>query len=309
MIRQSLLRARNTRSGIAETLYLARQVDMTKIAEPDPGSNEILENHEFAPMKGFFKIALAPGKNSFTMQSQGENASTTLKQQLTFFVAGSYDSVHATFCDLVNQPVIALIKDGCDGSLFQLGDDCVSANMTIDFTSGTTVDGQKGYNVTILWVNDRPVFYAGFIQTYLDFKSDQSPVFLVQLFRNNIDENNLPAEIENALSDNIYSIYGYLAANATHNLINIGLLSGVGVKRNDLLVVDLSSFATFKNDLDNYIDSYAITEELIGNTTRLLIESSGLSQPLMGMAIPGNMVDDGDGNILMLSDDELWITE
>lgn len=309
MIRQSFFHPQNTKSGIAEMLYLARVRDMTNIAEPEPGTLEILDNHEFAPMKGFFKIALAPRKNSFSMQSQGDAGSSTLNQSLTFFVAGSYKSVHATFCDLVNEQVIALIKDGCSGQLFQLGDECVSAHLTIDFSTGTTQDGQKGYNATITWTNSEPVFYAGYIQTYLDYKSDQSPVFLLQLYRNKIDENNLPEEIEKALTDNIYSIYNKLAAEATHNLINIGLLTGSGIKRNDLLVVDLSSFATFKNDLDNYIDSYTVTEELVGASTRLLIESSGLNQPLMAIAIPGNMVDDGDGNILMLSDDEVLIIE
>lgn len=155
----NLTKARNIKSGIAEYAWLAFMEDFTTIqCPPATGTKEdrytIKTAHVFKDVANkFMKFKLLTGKNQLGMQSAGDTGAQRITSTATIFVPGSYKEAHATICDMLNQPLIVLLKDAeCSANqYYQLGCDCQGANLSVNFTTGTTVDGVKGYEATITY--------------------------------------------------------------------------------------------------------------------------------------------------------------
>lgn len=163
----NLTKPRNTKSGIAESAWLAFMEDLATIqCPPATGTKEdrytIKTAHVFKDVANkFMKFKLLPGKNNLGMQSAGDTGSQRLTSTAVIFIPGSYIEAHASVCDMINQPLLVLIKDAecAANQYYQLGCDCQGAYLSVNFTTGTTVDGVKGYEGTITY-SDNFYYYA-----------------------------------------------------------------------------------------------------------------------------------------------------
>lgn len=174
---KNLKQPKNTQSGISDYVLIAPVYDFEEggikcPAAPfaAPGDEvKVKTAHVFKTDRGFAKFILAPEKNELNAKTIGDKGFNKLDQELTVFFPGSYAEVHEAIKNLLNTPLIALSKDAdCGADLhYQLGCDCVYAYLTADFSTGTTVNGVKGYLGKIT--------YAGGILLYtatIDYLAD-----------------------------------------------------------------------------------------------------------------------------------------
>lgn len=158
----------NSKAGIAEYALLAPHdwfaADGVK-SPVAPFANQgdsltIKTAHEFLDGKGFLYYKLAPQKNSYSYKSVGDLGFKSFNSELKIFIAGSEIEVHEAVKNLLNTPLIVLIKDSnCAANMFyQLGCDCQFAYLSVDFNTSTTNSGIKGFEGTITY-DDGPQFY------------------------------------------------------------------------------------------------------------------------------------------------------
>ncbi len=195
---QHLLSPKNSAPGIAEAVYIApvKWFAENGIKQPTPpfdapGKEVIItEAHEFINSTlGFFKMLLAPEKNSYSAKVVGDGGFQNLEHDLKVFIPGSYAHEHEQVRNLKDIPVIALHRDAnCQAGLwYQLGTDWLESYMTVDFSTGVTNNGIKGYIGTINFVSSNVQLYAGAIKEvdpplefdYGDFNIDFSTDFLI----------------------------------------------------------------------------------------------------------------------------------
>ncbi len=163
---KNLKTPKNIPSGLAEFVLIAPMAWITALSVPtapfnDPGDEiTITTAHTFAQGKGFAKHQLAPQKNKLDIKSRGELALQGQMQELDIFIPGSYAQVHEQMKKFQNTPVVALAKDANSEAdmYYQLGNDTLSAWMTVDFSTGTTKDGVKGYAAKITF-DGGPLIY------------------------------------------------------------------------------------------------------------------------------------------------------
>lgn len=164
---QSLRVPKNTQSGIAEHALIAKkewfatggiQAPVGPFNSPgDPFT--IKTQHVFKNGFGFLYFQLVPGKNSFKNSTPGDIGLKRQTNELTIFVPGIYEEVYTTMSDLLNAPLISLAKDS-DCSIdtrYQFGNECTGSYVNWEMTSGTTVDGVKGFAITITY--DGPMLF------------------------------------------------------------------------------------------------------------------------------------------------------
>ncbi len=167
----NLTNPQNTASGVGEYVLLAPAssfLDDGGIKCPaapftQPGDEvTIKEAHEFKTGEGFIKVQLAPQKNQLNGATIGDRGFSKLDLTLDLFIPGSYPIVHEAVKNWLNKPLIAMIKDAeCLANMFyQLGCDCASAWLTVDFSTGTTIEGVKGYAGKLNYQN-------GYVQVYM----------------------------------------------------------------------------------------------------------------------------------------------
>ncbi|HYC27604.1 MAG TPA: hypothetical protein VEB42_02295 [Chitinophagaceae bacterium] len=168
---QHLLTPKNIGSGIAQQLLIApveyfatNGIKSPPATGTNPGDEVIISSsHVFKSGKGFIEILLAPELNSFQATQMGDKGSSKFDQSLRVFVPGSYFEVHETVKNLLNVPFIALIKDSeCPADFYyQVGACGVYAYFTCDFTTGTTKEGKKGYEMVLNYTHSFVQLYQG----------------------------------------------------------------------------------------------------------------------------------------------------
>ncbi len=144
-------------TGIGQILFVAPLYSFTSVKEPKPpflfdgASVVIFETHEFLPSAGFIQLLLMPNKNDFNAKTGGEVGSQYFNQDIKCLIPGSYAEAHELLKNLINIPLIALVKDvDCHaGFMYQIGSACEPAYLSTDFATGTTRDGIKGYTATV----------------------------------------------------------------------------------------------------------------------------------------------------------------
>ena len=163
-----LKQPKNVASGIAEFAFIAPadwfdvlQVPTAPFAVAGDKIT-ITATHTFTAGKGFLKHQLAPQKNSLEYKTRGDMGLNGQDAELKVFIPGSYEQAHEQVGELLNTPLVVLVKDSTCGVdwHYQLGCDCLKAYLKADFTSGTTKDGVKGYMATISY-DDGPLIYKG----------------------------------------------------------------------------------------------------------------------------------------------------
>lgn len=165
---KNLKSPKNVKSGVAEYVLLAPKDWFTAdgIKAPvAPFTNQgdsltIKTAHDFVTGKGFIYFLLAPQKNKLGYKTVGDLGFNSFNTEVSIFIAGSAIEAHETVRNLLNTPLIALVKDSnCDAEMFyQLGCDCQFAYLKVDFDTSTTNAGTKGFTGTITY-DDGPQFY------------------------------------------------------------------------------------------------------------------------------------------------------
>jgi len=168
---RNLKNPQNIASGIADYVLLAPVSDFAEggIMCPEgpynnPGDEVIVKNnHVFKAGKEFVKFLLAPEKNELSAKTIGDLGFQKLDFELKIFVPGSYAEAHEAVKNIINTPLIVLAKDSnCPANMYyQLGCDCIFAWAKFDFSTGTTKNGNKGYDGTITYQNGYVQLYAG----------------------------------------------------------------------------------------------------------------------------------------------------
>lgn len=169
IVLQNLREPQNTGSGVADYVYLApvawfedHGIKCPKAPFNDPGDEVVIkEAHVFKDGKAFVRVDLAPENNQLNAPSIGDLMFQKFDQSLEIFIPGSYAVVHEFAKRILNKPLVVLQKDSnCPANMwYQLGCDCVYAWIKMDFTTGTTKEGKKGYKGTVSYTN-------GYIQLY-----------------------------------------------------------------------------------------------------------------------------------------------
>lgn len=168
---QNLKQPQNTDSGIADFALIAPvydfEVDGIKCPTApftDPGDQvKIKQDHVFKDGRAFAEFQLAPESNQFEAPSIGDLGYKKLDQKATILIPGSYAVLHEAAKNLLNVPLIVLLKDSnCPANMYyQLGCDCVYAWASNSFGTGTTRDGKKGYTIEITYLQGYIQLYAG----------------------------------------------------------------------------------------------------------------------------------------------------
>jgi hypothetical protein len=180
---QNLKKPQSTGSGVADEVLVApvSWFDTIKCPAP-PYTNRgdevtIWEDHIFNYGKAFVKFYLAPEKNQLKGLSVGDKGFQKLDLQLEVFLPGSYAELHETIKNLLNTPLIVLVQDSnCIlRQFYQLGCDCAFAYTTPAFGTGTTREGNKGYNVNLSYLGGYVQLYKGLIDIMADEVSSSEP--------------------------------------------------------------------------------------------------------------------------------------
>lgn len=167
---KNLLTPKNNSSGLAEVVLVAPKSWITTLEVPTaPFTNQgdeitIAGDHVFAASKGFAQFQCAPQKNQLDIKPKGDLGSNGQITEVSIFLPGSYAEAHEQVRNLMNTPLVVLVKDSncADELYYQLGCDCMGAYLTGEFKSGTSKDGAKGYTCNITF-DDGPYIYKGAI--------------------------------------------------------------------------------------------------------------------------------------------------
>lgn len=166
---ENLVEAKNMDSGLSEFVWLApiSWFRENGIKKADPGKVVIEEDHEFLPALGFIKFLLAPRKSKLAAVTVGDAGLMKFREELEFFLPGSYIEQHETMRHLLNEPLIVLVSDAvCSPHFFyQLGSEDLAAYCSINFSTGTTMQGNKGYLVQVQSDTPAVFLYEGIIHT------------------------------------------------------------------------------------------------------------------------------------------------
>lgn len=202
----------------------------------------IKKQHEFEPNKGFIYFQLAPQKNSLKANTVGDVGLRKVNQEVAIFVPGSYEEVHATMAALLNQPLIVLVKDSnCDADFhYQLGCDCTFAYIGWELNTGTTVDGVKGYAVTLTYDGGVQIFKASGTIPMLADVATNGPTIISQ-----------PVSADLSAGDTLALVVGATGAGVISyqwkkgGVVIAGATSNTYIKAN----VDATDAATYTVDL------------------------------------------------------------
>lgn len=177
---------------------------------------------------GFMKWVLAPDKNSYGFTGQGDKGFTQLMHEGKAFVPGSYADLHGIAAAMLNQPIVALMKDSecSDGIYYQIGNTCFPGRLSAEFMTGTTKDGAKGYAFSPTSTFKRPLLYQGVVTL---IKPQQAKLLLAYI-----------GDYEVPVSANFYSNDPeqlYFTPNAT-GAVSLYDVNDDGVGVNDLPNID-----------------------------------------------------------------------
>lgn len=172
----NLKNPKNVASGVADKVLLAPVAWFSSIKSPappytNPGDEvTIWEDHELLPGKAFVEFSLPPEKNQLSGASVGDKGFNKLDIQLQISLQGSYAELHEAMKNIINTPLIALIEDSnCESLLYyQLGSDCAYAWASIQFATGNTREGNKGYQLVLSYLGGFLQFYKGLIPVSVD---------------------------------------------------------------------------------------------------------------------------------------------
>lgn len=162
---KNLKNPRNVLPGIAEFALIAPMswFEPNGIKVPvAPFTNQgdsitVKTPHTFLTGKAFIKFALAPWKNKLTSKGAGDPGFQSSTNEVDIFLPGSYAEAHETLQNLLNVPLLAIVKDAnCyENIYYQLGSESASARLSFDFDTGFAKAGEvKGFAAKLTYDGD-----------------------------------------------------------------------------------------------------------------------------------------------------------
>jgi hypothetical protein len=309
----SLTNPRNVSPGISDTAYIAllswfAPGGLHAPTEPftDPGDEvTIKQTHSFKTgLLGFIQFALAPQKNNLTAKGIGELMGQQLAFEVKLLVPGSYIEQHSIMQQLLNKPLIALVRDcDCiDETWYQVGTQCNPAYLTHDFNTGTQKDGQKGYLVNLSCIGLAVITYKAQVNKLLEYPENGYPVFYK--FEEAVDNSSLSlmrAEFRDSESLNITFIYNQITDKLPSHIIRLSYRSSsIGsefwVNLNDQ---DISTFVKFINVVQDLLPA-GVTLTLYG--TALLVKDPATEEHYVCIQILANLLATEDGDLFTIED-------
>lgn len=306
---------KNVFSGIADYVLLAPVDWFASIKYPlapfvEPGDEVLIKtSHVFKNGKGFVKYLLAPEKNTFDARAIGEKGLQKFDQDIKIFVPGSYAELHESMKNWLNTPLIGLARDSiCSANLhYQLGSNCVYAYMTMDFSTGTTKDGVKGYTATINYSSDSVYLYAGSIlnlgETDLPEDGD-SFVFLNSTSPLAGDLGATQTAYANASIIDVTELYDALVTQADGWIIQLYFINQLGEIISDYLLTDLTSEMSMIDSIEQWLadNGSGQTLQLVNNKLALIDPNADMS--FLGISVPENLLANGNnvfatGNLIL----------
>lgn len=120
-------------------------------------------DHTFAVGDGFWKWALRLHSATVTGATVGDDGAKEMEWTAVGDILGDSASTQEQMQNLLNEDGIFLLRDAdCSANQhIQLGDECVSPAVSVEFTGNTTKEGKKVYKVTI--VCKVKYFYEGVV--------------------------------------------------------------------------------------------------------------------------------------------------
>jgi hypothetical protein len=314
----NLIKPLNIFSGVADYVLLA-PVDWfaeggIKSPTPpfeDPGDEVcIWLDHEFKDDKSFVQFSLAPEKNKLDATTIGDKGFNKLDQTLEVFIPGSYAEVHEAIKNLLNVPLIALAPDSnCGTNMhYQLGSSCVFAYLTADFSTGTTKDGIKGYAAKLNYAASYIQLYYGSLPIQDVTVLGLSAVFLANLSLHEISGDLSTMEIyyNDRTTSGLTALYNLICERAEAGIIHIHMINDQGVHATGYEFPNLGSEMEFVEWLEQWITDNGGTQSLMINNSQLRILDEDAAQSFIGIAIPVDILGDGD-YAFMANDSEILL--
>lgn len=158
---------KNVQGGYQNKFYFARKEDFDAIAKPATPSAlgdkvTISTDHTFKSGKGWYAWLLKLQPNTIAGEGVGDPGVKAIKWTASVFILGDSASTQEQIQEILNDDIICLMRDqSCDEETYiQLGDECVSPEITPTFTGNTTAEGNKEYQLDIA-VRQKKYFYTG----------------------------------------------------------------------------------------------------------------------------------------------------
>lgn len=160
---------KNIQGGYKNVVLFAPASDFATVARPVIGATpaagdsvRVTGNHTFSTGAGFYNWACTKHSVTTTAETTGDNVKS-LVHKAKFSLLGDSASTLEQVQALLNDEVIFLVKDqDCltATDYIQLGDDCVTPDITVSFDGQTSKEGEKQYTIE-LSVKSKKFFYSG----------------------------------------------------------------------------------------------------------------------------------------------------
>lgn len=154
---------KNTEGGYKNVVNFAKASDFATMAAPAiAGGRSITASHTFGAGAGFTSWLCTKHSVTTTSETTGD-VNKSLVHKAKFNLLGDSASTLEQLEELLNDDTVFLLKDqDCltTDEFIQLGDECLSPEISVTFDGKTTKEGMKEYTVE-LSVKGKKFFYSG----------------------------------------------------------------------------------------------------------------------------------------------------
>lgn len=123
---------------------------------------EITTAHTFTSPKGFISWACKKASVTITSETQGDPGAQQLRHSCVFTVLGDSSTHQEQIEKMLNDDIIVLVKEAnclVADSYVQLGDECVTPDISVAFDAANSREGVKAYTITVA-VTGKKFFYT-----------------------------------------------------------------------------------------------------------------------------------------------------
>jgi hypothetical protein len=143
--------------GYKNVALFCPKADFLALQAPDPAATALGDQvtidtaHTFTSPKGFISHATKTHTVTGKAGTVGEDGASELEWTYVFVILGDNASTQEQMQNQLNDELIYLFKDAdcLENQYVQLGNDCVSPTVSVEFDGKTTKEGKKEYTVTV----------------------------------------------------------------------------------------------------------------------------------------------------------------
>lgn len=154
--------------GYKDVVLFAPLADFLSLKKPTPTPTAlgdlltIDEAHTFTSPKGFHNWASKKASVTITAETQGDPGAQQLRHTCVFTILGDGATTQEQMEKMLNDDLIFLVKEAnclVADSYVQLGDECVTPDVSIAFDAANSREGVKAWTVTVA-VTGKKFFYV-----------------------------------------------------------------------------------------------------------------------------------------------------